>query len=138
MKNILILQIVLIVLLFSCSNSKDEPVVTAKPLIGKWKIIEAKISSGGSLPSTWTSITNGYELSFSDNGNYSTTKYSTCNSGTYTVTNQNINYFDTCGSSFPLEKSIIITNTDNELILRDLNSFEESQYKYKKISLTPN
>ena len=137
MKKLFIITIALFALI-NCSNSKEEPVAEAITLTGKWKIIEGKISSGGALPLNWTTINNGYELSFGDNGIYSTTEYTTCNSGSFSVINQVINYTNTCGNTTPIQKYKILSMTSTELILQGLFCIEECQYKYLKISSVPN
>lgn len=137
MKKLLILALVIFSLV-SCSKSKDEPIPQTITLTGKWKIIEAKVSAGAGLPTNWTSINGGYELSFSDAGTYSTTEYATCNSGSFSVVNQVINYTNTCGNTTPILKYRILSMTATELILQDLFCTEECRYKYLKISSVPN
>ena len=133
MKKLFIIPLVLLTL-FSCSNSStNEPTNQENPLIGKWKHIEQKNSDGSSTPPTWTPVTNGYELTFKSDGTYTTTANSTCNSGTYSISNQLISYVNSCGASI-VDKTRINSVGVNELVVYDLNCFEECQSKYQKIN----
>ena len=132
MKKLFIISLAML-LLFSCSNSSSNPTNQENLLIGKWKLIEQNNSNGSSTPPTWTPVTNGYELTFKSDGTYTTTAYSTCNSGTYSISNQLINYVNSCGASI-VEKTRINSVGVNELVVYDLTCFEECQSKYQKIN----
>lgn len=132
MKKLFIISLVMLSL-FSCSNSSSNPTNQENLLIGKWKLIEQKNSNGSSTPPTWTPVINGYELTFKSNGTYTTTANSTCNSGTYSISNQLISYVNSCGASV-VEKTRINAVGVNELIVYDLTCFEECQSKFQKIN----
>jgi len=132
MKKLFIISLVML-LLFSCSNSSSNPTNQENLLIGKWKLIEQKSSNGSSTPPTWTTVINGYELTFKSDGTYTTTANSTCNSGTYSISNQLISYVNSCGASI-VEKTRINSVGVNELVVYDLICIEECQSKFQKIN----
>lgn len=135
MKN-LIIYLILTIVLVSCSKvaqeqSKKETVVS--PLVGKWQLIETKISSGGPV-SQWTIVTAGFIRIFNADNTYTTTEYSPCNTGSYTLDNNNIIEFsNTCNNATIPNKYKILSNTETELILNNVNCTEECQQKFKKI-----
>ena len=101
MKN-LIMYVILPLMLLNCSKaidyqSKKETVVS--PLVGKWQLIETKISSGVPV-SQWTIVTAGFIRIFNADNTYTTTEYSSCNTGSYTLDNNNIIEFgNTCNNA---------------------------------------
>ncbi|SRR6056297_1444577 len=67
---------------FSCSLDDGDKSVDSE-LIGKWKMTEAFISSGG--PQYWVDIENGEEFEFFANGLFSSNQFSECTVGIYSV-----------------------------------------------------
>ena len=100
MKNILKFGIatIIIILSFSCEASDTETSNTEKKdgdtnaveknnteysIIGKWKLIESYISSGG--PQYLVKIENGTELEFFENSTFLSNESSICSRGTFKI-----------------------------------------------------
>ena len=67
---------------FSCSSDKsNEKELDSSDLIGKWKLTEAFISSGG--PQYWVDVEDGEEFEFFENGTFTSNRYSECTSGIF-------------------------------------------------------
>ncbi len=74
--------------MFSCSNNNDTIVsqdlsVKDDPIIGKWKLVEAFISSGG--PQYWVDVENGEEITFTSDGLFSSNRFSECTNGDFSI-----------------------------------------------------
>ena len=92
MKNLIL---IFTILLLSCSNDDNKP--QENPLKGTWKLIETYSSDGGSNPQ-WTSVENGYTYTFNSNGTYSSTRFSECSTGEYTITDSTATLYDISGN----------------------------------------
>lgn len=73
---------ILVFSLFSCSPNDENKIIDSE-LIGKWKMTEAFISSGG--PQYWVAIENGEDFEFFENGLFSSTRFSECATGSFSV-----------------------------------------------------
>ena len=134
MKNSILLSI-LILTLFSCSKSSEEQnkkETVTSPLTGKWQLIETKISSGGPV-TQWTTVTNGFIRVFNTDNTYSTTEYTPCNTGSFSVDSSVIQFNNSCNNATIPNKFKILSNNDAELILNNVNCTEECKQKFKKV-----
>jgi len=81
MKN-LIYIFILIGGFFSC-NSDESNEFNNSDLIGKWKLTEAFISAGG--PQYWITIEDGERFVFSEDGTFTSSRYSECAGGIFFI-----------------------------------------------------
>lgn len=131
MKNYLILTLVFsLFLLVGCRENEES---TATKMVGTWKLTEAKISNGGS--STWTTITDGYTIKLKNNNTYETTQIPDCNTGTYSIDNNNIiKFVNSCGNT-TMPNSYKIVSIDNGiLVLNGTFCIEDCNEKFQKIA----
>lgn len=135
MKNLIL---IFTILLLSCSNDDNKP--QENPLKGTWKLIETYSSDGGSNPQ-WTSVENGYTYTFNSNGTYSSTRFSECSTGEYTITDSTLTLdydcedFDTGIENPPgtfIENYVF---EDQKIILTPtyLNCDEGCGYKFERV-----
>ncbi|WP_289062523.1 hypothetical protein [uncultured Zobellia sp.] len=76
--------VAILLLFIACDKTKDVPVPANESLIaGKWKQTEAYISDAG--PHYWVTIENGEEISFSDDGSFTSNRFPDCNGGIYSI-----------------------------------------------------
>jgi hypothetical protein len=75
------LVVLFIGLLFGCED--NEGTIDENSIVGNWRLTAAYISSGG--PQYWISIDDGYQMSFSDNQAFTSTQYTDCESGTFSI-----------------------------------------------------
>lgn len=95
-----ILGLVAIVLI-GCSS--DDKVATEQSIIGTWKLIEVDLDPGDASGS-WSSVENGYTYNFSANGQFTSTRFSECSTGTYSLdSNQLTLDFDCDGFTTGIE-----------------------------------
>ena len=73
---------ILIFGLFSCSTDGKIEIFNSE-LTGEWKLTEAFISAGG--PQYWVDVEDGEEFVFFDNGIFSSSKYSECTTGLFSI-----------------------------------------------------
>ena len=73
----LVFIFILVFSVFSCSSNEFHN----SELIGKWKLTEAFISSGG--PQYWVNVEDGEEFEFFENGTFTSNRYSECTSGIF-------------------------------------------------------
>lgn len=84
----------IIIMLSGCNNSDDE-IKTEQSIIGNWKLIEV-YSDVGDGSGGWNPVENGYTYSFSSNGEFSSTRFSECSSGTYTINSNELTLVFDC------------------------------------------
>lgn len=134
MKKLFIIQLVLLTL-FSCSNSSTNgPTNQENLLIGKWKLIEQKTSDGSGTPPTWTTAINSYDLTLNENLTFTSTQITGCGSGTYSIANGKITLTYTCGNGSIPNQFSIVSNSNTELIIKNVNCIEECADKFQKIN----
>lgn len=83
--------ILILAILFSfvaCSNDDEKELTTQERLIGTWKLVEVYGSDGGQ--GQWTPVEDGYTYTFNDNGTFTSTRFSECTYGTYTLTSSTL------------------------------------------------
>ena len=119
----------------SCSNSRNSENSTEEiSLIGKWKLIEARYSDGGSNPPIWTPITNGYVLTLNKDLSFTSTQIIECINGTYTNLNGKITLLYACGNNTIPNQFIVLSNSKTEMIIKNINCIEDCADKFKKIN----
>ncbi len=119
------------IIINGCTKNENEP-----EIIGKWKQIEIYGSDGGASP-TWHPVSNGYYLEFLKNGNFTSTKFSECNSGTFNYLNTNeVNMTYNCSNFSNNYIEIIESNTHTILILKPsyMECDEGCSVKFEKIN----
>ncbi|MBA6151620.1 lipocalin family protein [Gelidibacter maritimus] len=84
----------IIIMLSGCNNSDDE-IKTEQSIIGNWKLIEV-YSDVGDGSGDWNPVENGYTYSFSSNGEFSSTRFPECSSGTYTINSNELTLVFDC------------------------------------------
>ncbi|MEC5395120.1 lipocalin family protein [Riemerella anatipestifer] len=131
MKKSLIYTLVLSTLsLLGCRDNEES---TANKLVGTWKLTEAKISNGGS--STWTTISNGYTIKIKSDNTYETTQIPDCNTGTYSIDNNNvIKFVNSCGNTTIPSSYKIVSIENRTLILNGTFCTEDCNEKFQKIA----
>ena len=68
----------------ACDKTEDEPITPDESLmVGKWKLAEAYISSGG--PQYWVDTENGEEIEFFENGTFSSDRFTECTTGNFSI-----------------------------------------------------
>ena len=104
MKKFLKLGMIFCILLtiFACSND-DENVKEENWIVGTWKLIEIYTDPGDGIGS-WNSVQNGYTYNFSVNGEFTSTRFSECSSGTYSINSDELTLdFDCDGFTAGIE-----------------------------------
>lgn len=129
MKNLIIVSLVFLLFL-SCSKSKEE---ISNPFLGKWQLTAEKISAGGPTPD-WTTISNGYFITFAAENTFTSTQITGCGSGTYTIINNRLTLSYACNNQTIPSKFDIVFNSNLELILKNMNCIEECSAKFQKIN----
>ncbi|MGL1885571.1 MAG: hypothetical protein OCD76_03560 [Reichenbachiella sp.] len=130
----------IIIMLSGCSNSDDE-IKTEQSIIGNWKLIEV-YSDIGDGSGDWNSVENGYSYSFSSNGEFTSTRFSECSSGTYTINSDELTLvFDCSGFTTGIEnpEETFVENYAFELntvilVPTYLNCDEGCGWKFKKMN----
>ncbi|MDN3594743.1 hypothetical protein [Zunongwangia endophytica] len=89
MKTYLLGLLIIFLSLSSCSSDEEEkleglPVsaIDQSHIVGKWKLIEEKVSSGGEA--SWTSVSDGYTIEFLEDGTFEG-GFADCNTGNYSL-----------------------------------------------------
>jgi hypothetical protein len=126
------------ILFISCSPQNDPIIEDISPippeLFGKWKIIEIYETNGVCIYPCWRDYISGNEYHgwFKEDNSYETTDGdSTCLTGTYTVSKDNIlKYTSDCGG----EQEVYIELLKIDSLIIDLKIFEPLKHKYVKIS----
>ena len=126
----------LTILLFGCSND-DENIEAEKSIIGNWKLIEVYDDIGDGSGS-WNAVENGYTYGFSENGQFTSTRFSECSTGNYTIdSNQLTLSFDCDGIEDPegrlIENYIFESNTVI-FVPTYLNCDEGCGWKFEKMN----
>ena len=125
---------ILTVILSSCLNSrKSKTTKEENLLIGKWKLIEVKYSIGESNP-PWTKATNSYDLTLNKDLSFISTQIIGCANGTYTLVNGRITLLYACGNSTIPTQFTVISNSNSELIIKNVNCIEDCSDKFLKIN----
>lgn len=73
--------------LFSCNGT--DTIEQENSIYGTWTLIEIYGSDGGSNPQ-WTSVTIVYTYTFNENGSFTSSRFSECTSGTYSIENDKL------------------------------------------------
>lgn len=134
------------ILFGSCTTNDDDGVATEFDLenptflIGKWKMVGSYQSDGG--PQYYVDVSNGELLEFSGDGMFTSSKYSACNEGTYSIVNKELilNYnCEAFDKQFPdLNGKFVygISKESNFLLLspKSVLCIEGCSAKFKKIS----
>lgn len=124
----IIIYFFLLITTICCSNRNEE-----NQYIGTWKLKQSLVSDGTSNPPTWQNVTNGYTIVFNNNGSFTTSQFTDCNAGNFSISNNIITLTYTCGNITIPNKFKIISNSDSELILSNINCDEECKDKFVKL-----
>lgn len=69
---------------FICCSDNDEEVKDENSLIGTWQLVKAfEYSEAG--PGNWNEVNDGYNYTFSQNGDFYSTRFDECTSGTFST-----------------------------------------------------
>ena len=91
------------IILVGCSNN-DENIDTDKSIVGNWKLIEIYIDPGDGS-GNWNPVEDGYTYNFSENGEFTSTRFSECSTGEYSIdSNQLTLEFDCNGFTAGIEE----------------------------------
>ena len=126
------------IMLIGCS-SDDEKIVTEQSIVGAWKLIEV-YSDPGDGSGSWNSVENGYSYNFSANGQFTSTRFSECSSGSYALDSKQLTLnFDCDGFTAGIEdpEGTFIENYTFEsntviLVPAYLNCDEGCGWKFQK------
>lgn len=126
--------------LFGCSND-DENIKDENSIVGTWKLIEV-YNDPGDGSGSWNSIENGYTYNFSVNGEFTSTRFSECSSGNYSINSNKLTLdFDCDGFTAGIEnpEGTFIENYTFEsdriiLVPTYLNCDEGCGWKFEKIN----
>ena len=80
---------ILTTLISLSSCDRNDPITQENSIYGTWKLVEIYGSDGGSNPK-WTSVTIVYTYTFNENGSFTSSRFSECTSGTYTIENDKL------------------------------------------------
>lgn len=143
MKYLSYIALACIIFLTSCSKNTDTMEsrnlsLLDNPILGKWQLVEASISSGG--PQYWVTIENGEEFTFSSDGSFVSDRFSECTTGDFSVEsnelllNYNCNGFTTEYENSEGAITYKITFESNYLLLTPMSvlCIEGCSYKYKR------
>jgi len=79
----------LVITFFGCTvNEENLTLNSGNLLLGNWKLVEVSISSGG--PQYTVVIDSGEEFKFSENGTFTSTKYSACSTGSFSTASKEL------------------------------------------------
>jgi len=142
MKKLLKLGIIFCIILtiLSCSN-EDEKVENVNSIVGTWKLIEI-YNDPGDGSGSWNSVENGYSYKFAVNGEFTSTRFSECSSGNYSINSNELTLnFDCDGFTAGIEnpEGTFIENYGFEsntviLVPTYLNCDEGCGWKFEKIN----
>lgn len=136
----LILISIFAVALMGCSNDDDNGIPHDGSIVGTWKLVET-YSNPGADPGEWNSVDDGYIYTFSADGTFTSTRFTECEYGTYTIESDLLTLDFGCdgftagiedpGATFVEH----MTFEGNKLILKPayLVCIEGCGYKFKKI-----
>lgn len=136
-------MIILLACLSLIACSEDENKVEQEPSIyGTWQLSQI-YSDPGTGEGGWIDIDNGYNYKIVPGGTFSSTKFNECSDGTYSITNQTIDFTFNCTDFTPCEEdsqtcSENFTLEDQFLVLTPnyLECDEGCAYRFTKISKT--
>ncbi|RKS42494.1 hypothetical protein BC962_3283 [Gillisia mitskevichiae] len=141
MRYLLYFVLASVLIMSSCSNNYDtleteDLSAENDPIIGKWKLVEAYISSGG--PQYWVNIENGEEFTFTSNGLFSSNRFSECTNGDFSIESNELILNYSCNeftTGFENPEGAItykITFESNYILLTPTSviCFEGCSYKY--------
>ncbi|MEP5340080.1 MAG: hypothetical protein ABJL44_11770 [Algibacter sp.] len=141
MKKILIfgITLLLVMLFFSCDTKDKIDIPFDNEVIGKWKLFESYISSGG--PQYLVDVENGEEFVFFQDGSFSSDRFSDCTDGDFLIQSENlILKYDCDGVNIGSENSngeitYNVTFESDFLILipTSVICIEGCSYRYKRI-----
>ena len=99
MKNSLLL-IISLFLLLACEPKEQvaESLKTDLPLVGRWQLVEQKVSIGG--PATWQSVENGDAFTLLEDGSFSNLQiFGDCRTGIYEATDEELTLTYNCADN---------------------------------------
>ena len=80
---------------FSCSKSEDTIKTSEFSLEGTWKLVAVFNDSGNGI-GTWDSVDDGYSYTFFADGSFQSNRFTTCESGTYNLIDNELKLIYTC------------------------------------------
>jgi len=128
-----ILLFVAAISLSSCSGSDDSLLtvdLSVDSLSGTWKMTHAYVSPGGET--SWQTVENGTEYTFSPNGNFSATQ-DQCPIGTYNLDLNESTLLFTCSNDTESMRSFrVVSITESEMEISYIGCIEACIYRYRK------
>lgn len=126
----------------SCSENENQlRNDNDRKIIGQWQLIEVYESNGGSI-NQWNSVDNGYLYTFNINGTFTSSRFSECSTGNYSITDNllTLDYdclnFDT-GIESPAGTFVESYNFENDVLIlvpTYMTCDEGCGWKFSKIS----
>lgn len=140
MKGILKLGAIFLLTILSLGCDDNDFLDNDNPILGKWKLAEASISSGG--PQYIVPIDDGEEFTFSNNGTFSLNRHPECTSGSFSIkSNELILKYNCPGFTTGVENSngaitysIILEEDYFILAPTSVTCIEGCSYTYKRIT----
>ena len=128
MKKFFTVLLLMAVFIISCDkNRSDENEI----YFGSWKLSQTLISDGSSSPN-WQNVSNGYTVILNSDYKFTTSQFSDCISGNYNISNNIITFNYSCGNTTIPNKFKIVSSSNSELVLSNINCDEECKDKYTK------
>ena len=135
------LLMILSLAFFTSCNNDDENTGEDNSIVGTWKLIEIYNDPGDGAGS-WNSVDNGYLYKFFENGQFTSTRFSECSSGSYSMNSTELTLdFDCDGFTTGIEdpEGTFVENytfESNRIIFVPtyLNCIEGCGWKFEKIN----
>jgi len=135
------LLMILSLVFFTSCNNDDENIKEENSIVGTWRLIEI-YNDPGDGSGSWNSVDNGYLYNFSENGQFTSTRFSECSSGSYSMNSTELTLdFDCDGFTTGIEapEGTFIENytfESNTIILVPtyLSCIEGCGWKFEKIN----
>lgn len=139
MKNLLkpILSFLSVFILMGCES--DE-IKYKQYLEGTWQLVEV-YSTPGTAQGNWSEVNNGYTYTFSNTGNFSSTRFEGCENGTFTTSENKLILNYNCedfppvfeGSEGTLIERLNFEGKNMILIPTYPNCVEGCRYKFRRL-----
>ena len=142
MKNlVLILSILFSTVSCNKNNNNEDRTTDNSKIIGEWQLVEVYESDGGSI-NQWNAVDNGYNYIFVSDGVFTSSRFTECTNGTYSVSDTTITLGYSCinfntGIESPEGTFIENFSFDNDnliLVPSYLNCAEGCGWKFSKVN----
>ena len=123
-----------------CSNN-DENKTEENSIVGTWKLIEI-YNNPGFGSGSWNTVDNGYTYTFSTNGEFTSTRFTECSSGIYSIESNELSLdFDCDGFTAGIEnpegtfiEQFAFESSNVVFTPTYLNCIEGCGWKFEKIN----